>query len=159
VSGWRGWRPDPRTFGVLVFLVFAPAFVTTLWELRFYVARLIPPSLNPAELFQTAPPPSTWERVDAGNALVLTAVDLAVVVAGALLVAALTWWGARIAVGALLLDTLGHVLFLIVLVAESPVPTAAKVGAVSSIASRVLLLGVAILLLRGSSPATPEPAT
>ena len=137
----RGWRPEPRTLAVVLFLLYAPFLVGSLWTLR--------PAFDAfrgAGAFSFGIGVPAWIRVYYGALLGLALAE-AVVVAGA--IALLRWrraGGWIVAVG-LLLDFAGNLLVTIAFVREGPVATGTMARSVADAVTRLALVVVAVFLL------------
>jgi hypothetical protein len=144
----RGWRPEPRTLGVVLFLLYAPFLAGSLWTLRpaFDAFRAV-------GLFSVGAP--AWLRVYYGTVVGLALAE-AVVMVGA--IALLRWRraGAWVVAVGLLLDAVGNVLVVIAFLKEGPVATGTMARSVADVVTRLVLLGlVALVLLPRLMPKEP----
>ncbi|HXA29806.1 MAG TPA: hypothetical protein VN193_13790 [Candidatus Angelobacter sp.] len=144
----RGRRPDPRTLGVVVFLLYAPFLVGGLWMLRpaFDAFRGV-------GVFSIGVP--DWLRVYYGSLVGLSLAEAAVMV-GALLLLRWRRAGGAVVLAGLFLDVVFNLLVGIAYLREGPVPTGTMARTIADVVTRLGLLAVAVfLLLPRAEPAAP----
>lgn len=144
----RGRRPEPRTLGVVLFLLYAPFLVGGLWTLRpaFDAFRGV-------GLFAIGAP--VWLRIYYGSLVGLLLAE-AVVMVGALLLLRWRRAGGAVVLAGLFLDLVVNVLVAIAYLKEGPVPTGTMARTVADVVTRLGLLAVAVfLLLPRAEPAAP----
>ena len=138
----RGWRPGARTTAVILLLVFLPFLASSLVTLPLYWDAF-QGHLGGGDLTVARP---FWLRVYYGTNVGFAAVQAVLVIGAGLLL-----WrrrlGGFVVLAALLCDFVGHVLILIAYAVEGPVPRADMTQAIADVPSRLLLLGLAVLLV------------
>lgn len=157
---WQGWRPEPRTLGMALALMFAPFLVSSFWGLRLLVDRLFATAPDPFSATQLVP---TWDRIYDGAALFQAGAEAAVILGGVIVFLGRTRLGAWLLAAGLAVDAATHAVIVVVYFHVGPVPTESMARALANLGSRLVLLAATVLLLlRRPAPAlaagAEEPA-